>query len=113
MGPAHPGIAGLPPGRAPDRHLRRIVPQGIEGCGRRHGDNRLGRKLLRPATRSQYRRLPQDAMLGRYKLSFPKFGGDRIGAVLLSPFLKPGTLSNTPFNHYALLKTVEDIFGLD
>lgn len=41
------------------------------------------------------------------------FGGDRMGAVLLSPFLVPGTVSEIPFNHYSLLKTVEDLFGLD
>lgn len=40
-------------------------------------------------------------------------GGGRIGAVVLSPFIKPGTVSNTPYNHYSFLKTVEDIFGLD
>ncbi|ANJ74992.1 alkaline phosphatase family protein [Ralstonia insidiosa] len=37
-------------------------------------------------------------------------GGDRTGAVLLSPFIKPGTVSTTQYNHYALLKTLEDIF---
>jgi phosphatidylinositol-3-phosphatase len=31
-------------------------------------------------------------------LTFQGYGGDRTGAVLLSPFLKPGTVSNTPFN---------------
>jgi phosphatidylinositol-3-phosphatase len=39
-------------------------------------------------------------------------GGGRIGAVLLSPFIKPGTVSNTPYNHYATLRSIEDIFGL-
>ena len=39
-------------------------------------------------------------------------GGGRIGAVLLSPFIKPGTVSNEPYNHYSLLRTVEDIYGL-
>ena len=39
-------------------------------------------------------------------------GGGRIGAVVLSPFIKAGTLSDTPYNHYALLRTVEEIFGL-
>jgi len=39
-------------------------------------------------------------------------GGGRIGAVLLSPFIKPGTVSVTPYNHYSLLRTLEDIFGL-
>ena len=39
-------------------------------------------------------------------------GGGRIGAVMLSPFIKPGTLSQVPYNHYALLRSVEDMFGL-
>ena len=39
-------------------------------------------------------------------------GGGRIGAVLLSPFIKPGTISTKPYNHYSLLRSVEDIFGL-
>lgn len=39
-------------------------------------------------------------------------GGGRIGAVMLSPFIKPGTISQVPYNHYALLRSVEDMFGL-
>jgi hypothetical protein len=39
-------------------------------------------------------------------------GGGRIGAVVLSPFIKGGTVSDTPYNHYALLRTVEGLFGL-
>jgi phosphatidylinositol-3-phosphatase len=39
-------------------------------------------------------------------------GGGRVGAVLLSPFLTPGTISDVPYNHYSLLRTVGDIFGL-
>jgi hypothetical protein len=30
----------------------------------------------------------------------------------LSPFINPGTVSNEPYNHYSLLRTVEDIYGL-
>jgi hypothetical protein len=45
-------------------------------------------------------------------LNFQSYGGDRTGAVLLSPSLKAGTVSNTPFNHYSLLKSLEDIFGI-
>ncbi|HEY9427802.1 MAG TPA: alkaline phosphatase family protein [Gemmatimonadaceae bacterium] len=40
-------------------------------------------------------------------------GGGRIGAVLISPFVKPGTVSNAPYNHYSMLRSVEDIFGLE
>jgi hypothetical protein len=39
-------------------------------------------------------------------------GGGRIGAVMLSPFIRPGTVSPVPYNHYALLRSVEDMFGL-
>jgi hypothetical protein len=39
-------------------------------------------------------------------------GGGRIGAVLLSPFIRPGTVTTTAYNHYALLRSVEDLFGL-
>jgi len=39
-------------------------------------------------------------------------GGGRIGAVMLSPFIRPGTITNTAYNHYALLRSVEDLFAL-
>jgi hypothetical protein len=45
-------------------------------------------------------------------ISTQNFGGDRIGAVLISKIHKPGTVSNVPFNHYSMLKTIEEIFGL-
>jgi hypothetical protein len=47
-----------------------------------------------------------------YNLTYQSFGGDRTGAVLLSPFIKGGTVSTTPYNHYSMLKTLEDIFIL-
>ncbi len=39
-------------------------------------------------------------------------GGGRVGAVLLSPFIRPGTVSTTPYNHYSLLASLEGYFGL-
>ena len=39
-------------------------------------------------------------------------GGGRVGAVLLSPLIRPGTVSTAEYNHYSLLRTMEDIFGL-
>ncbi|MGC4111280.1 MAG: alkaline phosphatase family protein [Nocardioides sp.] len=39
-------------------------------------------------------------------------GGGKVGAVLLSPFIKPGTVSSQPYNHFSLLRSVEDIFKL-
>ena len=40
-------------------------------------------------------------------------GGGRIGAVLIAPSIKPGTVSDIPYNHYSLLRWIEDDFGLD
>lgn len=40
------------------------------------------------------------------------FGGDRTGAVLLSKYIRPGTVSDVPYNHYSLLKSLEEIFGI-
>lgn len=56
---------------------------------------------------------PQSTTIGPYTLVTGDYGGDRTGAVLLSPFLQPGTVSDTPFNHYSLLKTLEDIYRTD
>ena len=39
-------------------------------------------------------------------------GGGRVGAVLLSPFIKPGTLVTTPYNHYSSLASWEALLGL-
>ena len=39
-------------------------------------------------------------------------GGGITGAVVLSPFVKAGTVSDVPYNHYSTLRWVEDQFGL-
>ncbi len=39
-------------------------------------------------------------------------GGGRIGTVLLSPYIKGGTVTTVPYNHYSTLATIERIFGL-
>lgn len=38
-------------------------------------------------------------------------GGGRVGALALSPFVRPGSLSSTPYNHYSMLASIEDLFG--
>jgi phosphatidylinositol-3-phosphatase len=40
-------------------------------------------------------------------------GGGRIGAIVVSKLVRPGTTSDTPYNHYSFLRTIEDIFGLE
>jgi hypothetical protein len=42
----------------------------------------------------------------------PGDGGGRVGAVMLSPCIAPGTVSLAAYNHYSYLRWVEDNFGL-
>jgi hypothetical protein len=48
--------------------------------------------------------------------SFPNLhsssGGGEVGALLLSPYVKGGRISQATYNHFSLLRTVEDFFGL-
>ncbi|MDT7570003.1 MAG: hypothetical protein QOE05_177 [Actinomycetota bacterium] len=39
-------------------------------------------------------------------------GGGRPGAVLLSPFIKPGTRSDVQYDHYSALRSYEDLLGI-
>jgi phosphatidylinositol-3-phosphatase len=39
-------------------------------------------------------------------------GGGRVGAVLLSPFIRPGTTTATAYNHYSSLASWESLLGL-
>ncbi len=39
-------------------------------------------------------------------------GGGRVGAVLLSPFIRAGTVSTTPYDHYSSLASWESLLGL-
>jgi hypothetical protein len=55
---------------------------------------------------------PQTISAAGYTLTYAGYGGDNTGAVVLSPFITPGTVSTVPYNHFSMLRTVEDIFGL-
>ena len=39
-------------------------------------------------------------------------GGGRVGALVISKFTRGNTWSTTPYNHYSLLASLEEIFGL-
>jgi hypothetical protein len=53
---------------------------------------------------------PEEAVTGPVK---EKGGGGRVGALLISPFIEAGTTSETYFNHYSLLVSLEELFGLE
>jgi hypothetical protein len=41
-------------------------------------------------------------------------GGGKVGLLLISPFVEPGSVNETvTYNHYSLLLTVEELFGLE
>lgn len=42
----------------------------------------------------------------------PPSGGGQVGALLLSPFVKAGAVDQDPYNHFSLLRTIEDLFAL-
>jgi hypothetical protein len=44
--------------------------------------------------------------------TFGKPGGGQVGALLLSPYVKGGNLNQDEYNHFSLLRTIEDLFGL-
>jgi phosphatidylinositol-3-phosphatase len=39
-------------------------------------------------------------------------GGGRVGALIISQLTEPGSTDTTPYNHYALLCSIENVFGL-
>jgi hypothetical protein len=39
-------------------------------------------------------------------------GGGQVGALLLSPYIAKAGVSQEPYNHFSLLRTTEDLFGL-
>jgi hypothetical protein len=81
-----------------------ITFPGNSCCGQQPGPNLSG---VRP---SRHTFVNTPALVQSFVIA--GFGGDRIGAVLLSPFVKPGSVSDTPYNHYSLLRSLEDIFHL-
>jgi hypothetical protein len=39
-------------------------------------------------------------------------GGGKVGALVISPFTRKNTWSTTPYNHYSLLASLEEMFRL-
>jgi phosphatidylinositol-3-phosphatase len=76
---------------------------GEHCCGQRMGPN-----IVRPVVQTFV-----ESPKVTYLVKIQGYGGDRIGAVVLCPFIKPGTVSNLAYNHYSLLRSLEDIYHLD
>ena len=63
---------------------------------------------------------PADPAPGGYADGIPGPGGGITGTVMISPFISPGSesptgfhLNTTDYNHYSLLRSLEDLFGIN
>ncbi len=81
-----------------------VTVDGAACCNEQEGPN-LGRTYPTVRTQMSHGR--------RITIRTLSYGGDRPGALLLSRYIRPGTLSDVPYNHYSLLKSLEEIFGID
>jgi phosphatidylinositol-3-phosphatase len=55
---------------------------------------------------------PADPNPGGYADGLPGPGGGDTGSVLISKFISPGSVNANEYNHYSLLRSLEDLFGL-
>ncbi len=118
-----PCAPGRPAGpAAADRFLRTVVPEILASKAYKEGGLLAITVDQAPASgvdadsssccgQPSFPALPAPAPLpGGGHL--PPSGGGQVGALLLSPFVKAGTLNQSTYNHFALLRTIEDLFGL-
>lgn len=113
-----PCAPGAPAGPvAADAFLRRVVPEILAAPAYRHDGLLVITVDQAPAEgefqdsssccgQPLYPDLPAPAAAGAAP------GGGQVGALLLSPFVKPATTSQEPYSHLSLLRTMEDLFGL-
>ena len=43
---------------------------------------------------------------------WPNSGGGQTGQLMLSPYIKAGSVTGESYNHYSLLRSMEDLFGI-
>lgn len=56
---------------------------------------------------------PVEAVEGTVPGTHTTGGGGRVGMLILSPFVKAGTVNETNYNHFSFLDTVEELFELE
>lgn len=112
---------GAPAGpAAADPFLEEVVPEITSSVAYKNGGLLIITVDQAPASGSfgdsssccgqpQFPNLPAPATT---VAGLPSRGGGEVGALLLSPYVKPGTTEQEPYNHFSLLRTIEDLFRL-
>jgi hypothetical protein len=117
-GPCPGGAAGGLP--AADGFLRQLVPKILGSIAYKDG-GLLVITVDQAPTTGEFAdsssccgqpRFPNLPVPTGVAASLPPEGGGQVGALLLSPFVKAGTTNQEPYNHFSLLRTIEDLFGL-
>ncbi len=118
-----PCAPGKPGGLATaDAFLQKVVPQIMASPAYKSGGLLAITVDQAPATgieadsssccgQPRFPNLPAPAPLPDGQ-QLPPSGGGQVGALLLSPFVKAGTTNQEPYNHFSLLRTIENLFGL-
>ena len=116
-----PCAPSMPAGLAPaDAFLKRVVPQILASKAYRQNGLLVIAVDQAPASgefadsssccgQPAYPNLP--AALSQTPSGRPR-GGGSVGALLLSPFIKGPETSQEPYDHFSLLASIEDLFGL-
>ncbi len=111
----HPGRRVRRPGHRHADHRDRSEPERrLRGHRLVHARGRLRRTARDDRARSagsrsaRGRRRPTRCI----DATDPTTGGGDTGSVLISPYIKPGTVSNVYYNHYSWLRTMEDLFNV-
>jgi phosphatidylinositol-3-phosphatase len=106
---ANGGLGGLP---AVDKFLRTWVPRITGSAAFKQQQGLLMIIFDEAATSDTTACCGEIAGPGSPKPGINGPGGGDTGAVMLSPCIKPGTVTQVAYNHYTMLRSVEDIFGL-
>jgi len=117
-GPCPGGGAGGLPGA--DELLEQLVPKIVASQAYKHGGLLVITSDEAPSS-GEYAdsssccgqpRFPNLPAPSGSAAVLPPEGGGQVGALLLSPFVKGGAISQESFNHFSLLRTFEDLFGV-
>ena len=97
-----------------DAYLQRVVPQILDSPAYSAG----GLVVVTSAQAPQPAQAAATPCCG--PAAYPNVGaateagaGERVGALLLSPFTPAGRVDRTPANHFSLLRTLSEIYGVD